>query len=377
MLFLAAPTVRAAISDDMLLYSDRFNNGWVDNWSWMPRYSTNNPVYSGSNSMACVPSGSWQAWWLKAGTSIDTRIYSSLSFRLHGGPTGGQTVRVSGELDGSGLSGVSVTAPPTPGSIVTISLASLGVSNKLNLTGFQIGNASSTLPFYIDDLRLVAAPAPAVVHVDVHSTQTVRTVDGKVFGINQVAWDGGVDSAASVANLNELAVKCLRWPGGSWGDGYHWTNEAWSAGATSARTWGSFSPNFINLATNIHSDAFIIVNYGTSGPEEAAYGVRMFNLTNQCNFKYWEIGNEVGGSWEWDWNTNAPWKDHDPWTYALRFTNYYAQMKAADPTIKIGAVADIYEDGTVNNTDHPVVNPRTGADALRLDSGDADLSAQQ
>ena len=51
---------------------------------------------------------------------------------------------------------------------------------------------------------------------------------------------------------------------------------------------------------------------------------------------------------------------HDPWTYAMRFTNYYAQMKAADPTIKIGAVAESTEDGTVNNTDHPVVNPRTG-----------------
>src|ERR1035441_1290575 len=86
----------------------------------------------------------------------------------------------------------------------------------------------------------------------------------------------------------------------------------------------------------------------------------MFNITNRCNFKYWEVGNEVGGSWEWDWNTNAPFKAHDPWTYAMRFKDYYTQMKAADPTIKIGAVADTTEDGTVNNYDHPVVNPRTG-----------------
>jgi alpha-L-arabinofuranosidase len=85
-----------------------------------------------------------------------------------------------------------------------------------------------------------------------------------------------------------------------------------------------------------------------------------FRLYLDCNFKYWEVGNEVGGSWEWDWNTNAPFQAHDPWTYAMRFTNYYAQMKAADPTIKIGAVVDITEDGTVNNYDHPVVNPRTG-----------------
>jgi hypothetical protein len=132
------------------------------------------------------------------------------------------------------------------------------------------------------------------------------------------------------------------------------------AGDTSPRYWGSFSPDFIALATNTHSQAFIIVNYGTSGPEEAAYGVRMFNVTNHCNFKYWEIGNEVGGFWEWDWNTNAPYKAHDPWTYAMRFKDYYTQMKAVDPTIKIGAVVDPAEDGTVNNQDHPVVNPRTG-----------------
>jgi hypothetical protein len=86
----------------------------------------------------------------------------------------------------------------------------------------------------------------------------------------------------------------------------------------------------------------------------------MFNVTNHCNFKYWEVGNEVGGSWEEDINTNPPWMPHDPWTYAMRFTDYYHQMKAVDPTIKIGAVADITEDGTANYTNHPVVNPVTG-----------------
>jgi alpha-L-arabinofuranosidase len=36
-------------------------------------------------------------------------------------------------------------------------------------------------------------------------------------------------------------------------------------------------------------------------------------------------------------------------------------MKAADPTIKIGAVAVTGEDSYANYTDHPAVNPRTGA----------------
>jgi alpha-L-arabinofuranosidase len=357
LLLLAAP---AHATDEMLIYSDRFHNGWGDNWSWMPRYPTNNPVYAGSNSMACVPSGTWQAWWLKAGTSVDTTIYTNVSFWLNGSAAGGQSIVVSGELGGSGLSGIWVTAPTNTWQQITIPLATLGINNKTNLTGFQFGNGNSTQPFYIDDVRLVAAPAPATVHVSVLANQTVRKVDGKVFGINQVAWDGNVNTPATAAVMNDIGATCLRWPGGSWGDGYHWTNENWMAGATSPRYWGSFSPDFIALATNLHAQAFIIVNYGTSTPEEAAYGVRMFNVTNRCNFKYWEIGNEVGGFWEWDWNTNAPFKDHDPWTYAMRFTNYYAQMKAADPTIKIGAVADTTEDGTVNNYDHPVVNPRTG-----------------
>ncbi len=353
-------TLAACASDDMLIYSDRFNNGWGDNWSWMPRYPTNNPVYSGSNSMALVSSGQWQAWWLKSGTSMDTRIYTNVSFWLNGGATGGQSIVVSGETNGTGLPGIWVIAPTNAWKQIKLSLASLGINNMSNLTGFQIGNGTSTQPFFIDDLRLVAAPAPTTIHVGINANQTVRTVNGKVFGINQVGWDPNVSAPTSVSVLNDIGSTCLRWPGGSWGDGYHWTNEAWSAGATSPRTWGSFSRDFIALATNTHAQAFIIVNYGTSDADEAAYGVRMFNITNHCNFKYWEVGNEIGGSWEWDWNTNAPWQPHDPWTYAMRFTNYYAQMKAVDPTIKIGAVADTTEDGTVNYTNHPVVNPRTG-----------------
>jgi len=342
----------ACASDDLQIYSDRFNNGWGDNWSWMPRYATNNPVYAGGNSMALVPSGQWQAWWLKSGTSVDTTIYTNVSFWLNGGTTGGQSVGISGETNGVGLPGIWVTAPTNTWQQFTISLTALGINHVTNLTGFQIGNGTSTQPFFIDDMRLVAAPAPAVVHVGITANQTVRTVNGKVFGINQVAWDGNVNTPATVAILNDMGNPCLRWPGGSWADGWHWTNENLG--------WGSTSKDFIATATNTHAQAFIIVNYGSSDADEAAYGVRMFNVTNHCNFKYWEVGNEVGGFWEDDFNTNAPWQPHDPWTYAMRFTNYYAKMKAADPTIKVGAVADITEDSSSNYSNHPVVNPRTG-----------------
>ena len=292
---------------------------------------------------------------------MDATLYTNLTFWINGGATGGQNISVNGELNGSssGLPSVSVTAPTNSWKQVIISLASLGV-NKTNLTGIGFNNGASTNRFFIDDMRLIAAPKPATVHVSVNANQTVRTVSGRVFAINTGGGDGDLNTPATKAILNDIGNTCLRWPGGSYGDIYHYANEPWDTGATSPRTAGSFSKDFIALATNTHSQAFIIVNYGTSTPEEAAYAVRMFNVTNHSNFKYWEVGNEINGTWEPDYNTNAPFKAHDPWTYAMRFTNYYAQMKAVDPTIKIGAVIEPTEDGYANYTNHPVVNPRTG-----------------
>ena len=158
-------------------------------------------------------------------------------------------------------------------------------------------------------MRLIAAAKPATVHVSVNANQTVRTVSGRVFAVNTGAGYTDLNTPATKAILNDIGNTCLRWPGGSYGDLYHYTNEP---------SGGSHSSDFIALATNAHSQAFIIVNYGSSTPEEAAYAVRMFNVTNHSNFKYWEVGNEINGTWETDYNTNAPFKANDPWTYAMR-----------------------------------------------------------
>jgi hypothetical protein len=112
----------------------------------------------------------------------------------------------------------------------------------------------------------------------------------------------------------------------------------------------------MHVATNIGAQAIITVNYGTGTSNEAAAWVLNANVTNHCNFKYWEIGNECYGGWETDSNVPA----QDPYTYAQRAAGYIALMKAADPTIKIGIPAVPGEDSSSNNAAHPVVNPRTG-----------------
>jgi len=344
----------AQAGDDQLVYSDMLNNGW-GNWGYNATlvFTNTTPVHSGSNSIkATMPA--WSRIWL-VHDPIDTSLYTNLSFWINGWTNGGQRLQVAASLDG--IEQTWTNLPPLPTNFwqqITIPLAALGVADKTNLNYVWINNWSSSAQptLYLDDIRLIAKPPPAIVHVSVNATQTVRTVDARLFGINTAAWDGYLDTPGTLAILNEMDNQALRWPGGSWADEYHWTNEY--------RGWGSYTTNFAHVATNTRAQVYMIANYGSGTPQEAAGWVRFCNVTNQYGFKYWEIGNEVGGSWETDNNTNAPWLPHDPWTYAMRFKDYYNQMKAADPTIKIGAVADITEDGTANYTNHPVVNPRTG-----------------
>jgi hypothetical protein len=258
----------------------------------------------------------------------------------------------------------------------------------------QFGFRDDPSNFGLDDISVVAP------QITIDTAQTLRVADGRWFGLNSAMWDSYYDTPQTVSLLNELGTRIIRLPGGSLSDQYHW-----SLNTTLANTWQwatSFA-NFIHVITNasINSQAIVTVNYGTGSPQEAAAWVAYCNaaVTNSLslgvdakginwqtagywallraaaplgtddgkNFlrisrtaplglKYWEIGNECYGTWETDSNAVA----NDPYTYALRATNYIALMKAVDPTIKIGVVSAPGEDTYVNNTSHPAYNPREG-----------------
>jgi alpha-L-arabinofuranosidase len=194
--------------------------------------------------------------------------------------------------------------------------------------------------------------------VTLDAGQTLRTVDARWFGANTAVWDYGFDSPDTLSLLVEMGCRTLRFPGGSFADLYHWPSNY--VVGSSWEGWPTTFPNFMHIATNLGTAVFITANYGTGTADEAAGWVRSANLTNGCGFKYWEIGNECYGSWEADSNTIAPYMPHDPWTYAMRFRDYYTAMKAVDPTIKVGVVAVPGEDSYENNAAHPAYNPRTG-----------------
>ena len=339
---------------DQSVYTDALVNGWQD-WSWATvNFSNTQPVQSGADSIS-VSAGPYQALYLHH-DAFDSSLYSNLVFWIDGGSTGGQLLQVQATLNATAQT--VVTLPPLAANSwqqVTIPLSSLGVESQPNLDGFWIQDRSGTTQpkFYVDTISITAQPAPSVVNVTVNAADAVRVVDARHFGINTAVWDSMLDTSVTTNLLTEMGAGALRFPGGSLADDYNWATNT-----TDSNTWqwATSFDMFAQVATSVGAQAFVTANYGSGTPAEAAAWVQESNVTNHYGFKYWEIGNECYGSWETDNNT-VP---HDPYTYAQRFQQYYIQMKAVDPTIKIGAVAVAGEDSYANNTNHPVVNPRTG-----------------
>jgi hypothetical protein len=241
------------------------------------------------------------------------------------------------------------------------------------------------------------------VNLTVDANSAVRTVDERLFGVNAVLWDAQAAAPDTIALVQAAGLRMIRVPGGSLSDEYHWTTNT---SLSNTWTWATGFDGFIRLITGVGTQAFVTVNYGTGTPQEAAAWVAYANAdpallgsasdviigidskgvdwltagywanlrasaplaaddgrnflrisrTAPVGIRYWEIGNEVYGTWETDQQAVG----HDPYTYAVRAKDYIAKMKAVDPSIAVGVVATTGEDSYTNNTSHPATNPRTG-----------------
>lgn len=342
------PAVGVAVAN-LPLYTDELVNGF-QNWSWATvNFQNSAPVNSGSYSISVNDATGSQALAFMRSEFNDSP-YTSFSFWVNGGSAGGQLLQIVGLLDDAtkGTNILSFNLSANTWQQVTIPLSSLGVANKTNVTGFYIQGHSngSQATFYVDDVQLVAAPTPTVVHLGANAGKTLQLVDARQFGLNTATWDGSLGNSQTLPLLRQIGCMALRWPGGSTSDAYDWTSDP-SGNAT-----------FDHLATNLGAQVFITVNYGSGTAAEATAWVLSANRTNNCNFKYWEVGNECYGSWETDNHA----LQHDPSTYATNAAAYIQQMKAAYPAvpIKVGVVVVPGEDSYENNPNTFAINPRTG-----------------
>jgi hypothetical protein len=337
----------------LLIYTDRIVNGFQD-WSWgtpsKPNFTNTSPVHTSTNSISVSPTSNPGVSFHQ--NDVNTSPYANLSFWINGGTNGGQVVKVFVTLGTSDQTGTNLPALlANTWQQYTIPLSALNAANKANLAKITFQpNGGLTGVFYLNDIQVNPIPAPALVHLNVDVTKTNRAADGRWFGVNTAMWDGNLSQqATTISLLQEMGCLTLRWPGGSTSDAYHWASDS------------SGNARFRNIATNLGAQVFITVNYGSGTSNEAAAWVKSANLTNHCNFKYWEIGNECYGTWETDFNTNAPYHTNEAWSYAMRARDYIQQMKAADSSIKVGVVVAPGEDSYANGyTSHRATNLLNG-----------------
>jgi alpha-L-arabinofuranosidase len=171
----------------------------------------------------------------------------------------------------------------------------------------------------------------------VNAGQSSATLPSTGTGVNFAVYDGTIGTSAVQSALSTGGLDAVRYPGGSYADGYHWQTNTEDGG-------GFVAPNtdfdhYIATVRGAGAQAIVTANYGSGTPQEAAAWVRYSNITKGYGVKYWEIGNEqygngeYGSKWEGDNHSS-----HSATTYATNLLQYVSAMKAVDPSIKIGAV---------------------------------------
>ena len=156
-----------------------------------------------------------------------------------------------------------------------------------------------------------------------------------------------------LAEVRQLGVPIIRYPGGNFVSGYHWLD---GVGPKKDR------PRVLNLASNsietnqfgtneflvwcraVGAEPLLAVNLGTGTPESAAdlveycnvdRGTRWSDLRRRhgferpYNIQYWCLGNEVDGPWQLGHMSATE--------YGLKARDAALQMRVVDPSIKLVA----------------------------------------
>ncbi len=159
--------------------------------------------------------------------------------------------------------------------------------------------------------------------------------------------------------LRALKPSFLRWPGGNVAQDYHWK---WGVGPRDQRanwvnkSWDNeFEPSefgtheYIQLCRNLGAEPTITLNLEgdgatvkeavewveyVNGPASSPQGARRASHGHPEPYavKYWEIGNEIWGSWV---------RGHsDAETYARNYNRYVEAIRKVDPNARFIAVGD-------------------------------------
>jgi hypothetical protein len=211
---LGSVALEAKAQAPLTVYADGLLNGFQD-WGWAAHNyaNTSPPIHSGSASISVTIGAAYEGLQM-VHSAFDSTAYSSVSFWLHGGASGGQRLQISGLAQVGSTQNVwqtsfSLGTLTTNWQQFTVPLSALGLANKGNATGIvfqdRIGAAQPT--FYVDDVVFNAVVVPAQVNVSVNATQAVHAVDARHFGVNIAIWDGNYETAYFPTTIS----LCRKW----------------------------------------------------------------------------------------------------------------------------------------------------------------------
>ncbi len=105
-----------------------------------------------------------------------------------------------------------------------------------------------------------ASAATTTVAVTVNAGQSLATVGSGLVGANVAIWDGLLADPATSTLLKNASTSFVRYPGGSYGDIYHWQ--------TNTATGGYVAPNtdfdhYMTMVKAADAQPIVIANYGS------------------------------------------------------------------------------------------------------------------
>jgi len=198
--------------------------------------------------------------------------------------------------------------------------------------------------------------------------RTIGKVDPRIYGgfiehLGRCIYGGIYDEGSPLANesgfrtdvmaaVSGLHMPILRWPGGNFVSGYHWTDGIGPRGDRPRRielAWSQEESNrfgtdeYIEYCRAIGTEPYICVNMGTGTIDEAQNWVEYCNGTGNTywanlrrqngheepyNVRYWGLGNEMYGNWQIG-------ATEDPTDYVKRAKEFAKVMLWIDPTIEL------------------------------------------
>jgi hypothetical protein len=214
------------------------------------------------------------------------------------------------------------------GTICMINLHLHGQNDTSNCFLYDYVPDTAVIPQSVDAEKPAERPSVIVRFTG----DTIGKVSKYIFGNAIAAWAGAHDNPELVEGVGLLAPTLIRFPGGSWSNGYFFNgvpadvpdsiydgttyNSAtqhaqrikfW--GQTGVGGWQTTPTQYYALRTNSNVDqGLITVNYGyarygTSADPVAKAAKLAADWVRADNgrTKFWEIGNENGGPWEYGW----------------------------------------------------------------------------